>query len=102
MLNGNGNGHVMLEGKRLLVTGVVTRDSIAFEVARQAQDAGAEGVLTGFGRARRLTGGAGARLPEPADVLELDVNRAEDLEAVAAELGARWGALDGVLHAIAF
>ena len=92
----------MLEGKRLLVTGVVTRDSIAFEVARQAQEAGAEVVLTGFGRARRMTERAAARLPAPADVLELDVNRAQDLEAVAAELGARWGALDGVLHAIAF
>jgi meromycolic acid enoyl-[acyl-carrier-protein] reductase len=92
----------MLAGKRLLVTGVVTRGSIAFEVARQAQEAGAEIVLTGFGRARRLTERAAARLPEPVDVLELDVNRPEDVEAVAAALGERWGALDGVLHAIAF
>ena len=92
----------MLDGKRLLVTGVVTRDSIAFEVARQAQEAGAEVVLTGFGRARRLTERAAAKLPEPADVLELDVNNAEDIEAVAADLRERWGRVDGVLHAIAF
>jgi enoyl-[acyl-carrier protein] reductase I len=92
----------MLEGRRLLITGVVTRDSIAFEVARQAQLAGAEVVLTGFGRARRLTERAAARLPEPADVLELDVNRREDLAAVADELAGRWEALDGVLHAIAY
>jgi len=92
----------MLTGKRLLITGVVTRDSIAFEVARQAQEAGAEIVLTGFGRARRLTERAAAKLPEPADVLELDVNEPGDLAAVAEELDGRWGALDGILHAIAF
>jgi meromycolic acid enoyl-[acyl-carrier-protein] reductase len=93
---------MILEGKRLLITGVVTRDSIAFEVARQAQESGAEVVLTGFGRARRLTERAAAKLPEPVDVLELDVNSEGDLDAVAAELDARWGRLDGVLHAIAF
>jgi len=92
----------MLAGKRLLVTGVVTRDSIAFEVARQAQEAGAEIVLTGFGRARRLTERAAAKLPEPADVLELDVNSEADLRAVADELALRWESVDGVLHAIAF
>jgi len=91
----------MLEGKRVLVTGVVTKDSIAFEVARLAQEAGAEVALTSFGRARRLTERAAARLPEPVDVLELDVNRPEDLEAVAVELDRRWGVLDGVLHAVA-
>jgi meromycolic acid enoyl-[acyl-carrier protein] reductase len=93
---------VILEGKRLVITGVVTRDSIAFEVARQAQEAGAEVVLTGFGRARRLTERAAAKLPEPVDVLELDVNSPDDLAAVATELDSRWGQLDGVLHAIAF
>src|SRR5438128_7885983 len=92
----------MLDGKRLLITGVLTRQSIAFEVARQAQEAGAEIVLTGFGRARRLTERAAAKLPEPVDVLELDVNAEDDLSALAAELQSRWGAVDGVLHAIAF
>src|SRR5207244_4046306 len=95
-------GGLMLEGKRLLITGVVTKDSIAFEVARQAQEAGAEVVLTGFGRARRMTERAAAKLPEPVDVLELDVNNAADLEGVAANLDERWGQLDGVLHAIAY
>jgi enoyl-[acyl-carrier protein] reductase I len=93
---------VILEGKKILVTGVVTRDSIAFEVARQAQEAGAEVVLTGFGRGRRLTERAAAKLPHEVDVLELDINSATDLAAVAAELDSRWGRLDGVLHAIAF
>src|SRR3954468_9078617 len=90
----------MLDGKRLLITGVVTEDSIAFEVARQAQEAGAEIVLTGFGRAKRLTERVAKKLD--ADVLELDVNEPRDLEAVRAELESRWGGIDGVLHAIAF
>lgn len=92
----------MLQGKKLLITGVITRDSIAWEVARQAQEAGAEIVLTGFGRAKRLTDRAAKQLPAAPDVLELDVNRTEDLETVAATLAGRWGRVDGVLHAIAF
>ena len=92
----------MLAGKRLVITGVVTRDSIAFEVAKQAQEAGAEIVLTGFGRAKRLTDRAAKQLPQTVDVLELDVNRPEDLVALRDELATRWGRVDGVLHAIAF
>ena len=91
-----------MRGRRLLITGVVNRHSIAWEVARQAQEAGAEVVLTGFGRAKRMTERAAAQLPAPVDVLELDVNVPGDLEALVAELRERWGAVDGVLHAIAF
>jgi enoyl-[acyl-carrier protein] reductase I len=93
---------MMLDGKRLLITGVLTRQSIAFEVARTAQEEGAEIVLTGFGRARRLTERAAAQLPSAPDVLELDVNNAEDLAGLASALTERWTALDGILHAIAF
>ena len=92
----------LLAGKRLVITGVVTRDSIAFEVARQAQEAGAEIVLTGFGRGRKLTERAAAQLPDPPDSLELDVNEPDDLSAAATALRERWDAVDGVLHAIAF
>ena len=92
----------MLAGKRLLITGVVTRRSIAWHVAEQAQLSGAEVVLTGFGRARRMTERAAAQLPSPAPVLELDINEADDVQAVAIDLNDRWGRLDGVLHAIAF
>ena len=92
----------MLEGRRLLITGVLTRGSIAFEVARQAQEDGAQIVLTGFGRGMRLTERAARHLPDPPDVLELDVNEPDDLARVAEELRTRWGGLDGVLHAIAF
>jgi len=92
----------MLDGKRLLITGVLTRKSIAFAVAREAQLAGAEVVLTGFGRSRRMTERAAARLPETPDVIELDVNSEVDLANLAAEIDGRWGRLDGALHAIAF
>ena len=92
----------MLDGKRLLITGVITRRSIAFAVAREAQLAGAEVVLTGFGRSRRLTERAAKRLPEPTEVLELDVNKESDLLEIADSLDTRWGSLDGVLHAIAY
>ncbi|MEA2355076.1 MAG: meromycolic acid enoyl-[acyl-carrier-protein] reductase [Solirubrobacteraceae bacterium] len=93
---------MILADKRLLITGVVTRGSIAFEVARRAQLAGAEVVLTGFGRGRRMTERAAKGLPSPVDVLELDVNEPDDLTALAASLEERWDGLDGVLHAIAF
>ncbi len=92
----------MLQGKKLLVTGVVTRDSIAFHVARDAQAAGADIVLTSFSRARRMTERAARNLPQPVDVLELDVNSPSDIDAVRAELSQRWGRLDGILHAVAF
>jgi meromycolic acid enoyl-[acyl-carrier-protein] reductase len=93
---------VILAGKRLLITGVITKESIAFHAAEQAQREGASIVLTSFGRVRRMTERAVQRLPEPVDVLELDVNRPEDLQAVADELRQRWGGVDGILHAIAF
>jgi enoyl ACP reductase len=92
----------LLDGKRLLITGVLTDRSIAYSVARRAQEEGAEVVLTGFGRAMRLTQRIANRLPDPPDVLELDVTSEENLAAVAADLDQRWGAVDGVLHAVAF
>jgi len=93
---------VLLEGKRLVITGVLTDDSIAWHTARLAQEQGARLVLTGFGRSLRLTERAAKRLPDPPDVLELDINRPEDLAALVESLRARWGAVDGALHAIAF
>ena len=93
---------MILAGKRLLITGVITKDSIAFHTAEQAQREGAHVVLTSFGRVRRLTERAAQRLPEQVDVLELDVNSDSDLTAVHDALRERWGGLDGVLHAIAY
>ncbi len=93
---------VILAGKRLLITGVITKDSIAFHVAAQAQREGAEILLTSFGRVRRMTERAAQRLAPPVEVLELDVNNAQNLEALTETLRERWGRVDGALHAIAF
>ena len=94
---------MLADGRRLLITGVLTEGSIAYAVARRAQEEGAQIVLTGFGRGMRITQRIAKRLGDPApDVLEMDVNDSDQLAAVAADLEQRWGALDGVLHAIAF
>jgi enoyl-[acyl-carrier protein] reductase I len=93
---------VILEGKRLVITGVITKDSIAFHAALRALSEGASVVLTSFGRARRMTERAAARLPSEVEVLELDVNKPSDLEALTLSLRDRWGSVDGALHAIAF
>src|SRR5918992_4739303 len=93
---------MLLEGKKLLITGVLTPQSIAFSAAQVVQEQGAEIVLTNFGRTVSLTEKTAKRLPDPPDVLEMDVNEPEQIEAVRAELARRWGTLDGFLHAIAF
>ena len=92
----------MLEGKRLLITGVLTNDSIAWHTAKVAQELGAEVALTGFGRGMSLTSRSAKRLPNPAEVHELDINNSEHMDALVATLDAQWGGLDGALHAIAF
>jgi enoyl-[acyl-carrier protein] reductase I len=93
---------MLLENKKLLITGVLTDDSIAFHVARIAQEEGAEIVVTGFGRGLRLTERSVQRLPEPCPVLELDINDSDQVSSVVSDLGERWGRVDGALHAIAF
>ena len=85
---------MILAGKRLLITGVITRDSIAYHAAEQAQKEGAEVLLTSFGRVKRMTERAAQRLPQPVDVLELDVNRDEDLAALTETLRERWGGVE--------
>jgi enoyl ACP reductase len=93
---------VLLEGKRLVITGVLTDDSIAWHTARIAQEQGAELILTGFGRGMSLTERAANRLPTVPDVLELDINEPAHMEALVGQLSARWGGVDGALHAIAY
>jgi meromycolic acid enoyl-[acyl-carrier-protein] reductase len=92
----------LLEGKRILVTGVLTDASLAFAVARLAQEEGAEIVLTGAGRGLSLTTRTARKLPRPAEVLELDVANAEHAVAVREHLERTWGRVDGALHAIGF
>jgi meromycolic acid enoyl-[acyl-carrier-protein] reductase len=93
---------MLLEGKRLLITGVLTPQSIAFATAQVCQEQGAEVVLTSFGRAMSLTEKSARRLPTPVDVLEMDANDPAQVRAVHDDLASRWGRLDGFLHAIAF
>ncbi|HSG79653.1 MAG TPA: enoyl-ACP reductase FabI [Acidimicrobiia bacterium] len=93
---------MLLEGKRLVVTGVLTDDSIAWHTARVAQEQGAEIVLTGFGRGLRLTQRAGKRLPVEPEVFELDITDESHMEPLVAALDEMWGGVDGALHAIAF
>ncbi|MEX2132752.1 MAG: enoyl-ACP reductase FabI [Acidimicrobiia bacterium] len=93
---------MLLEDKKLLVTGVLTDDSIAWHVARIAQEEGAEIVVTGFGRGLRLTERSVQRLPSSCDVIELDINDPAHVESLTADLSERWGRVDGALHAIAF
>jgi meromycolic acid enoyl-[acyl-carrier protein] reductase len=92
----------LLQGKRLLVTGVLTDQSIAFHVARLAQEQGATVVLTGFGRAMSLTRRTAGRLPADAPVVELDVTSTDDLSALAERVREHVDGLDGVLHSIGF
>ena len=82
---------MLLEGKRLLITGVLTDDSIAWHTARIAQEQGAEIVLTGFGRGISLTKRVAGRLPVEPDVLELDINDPAHMEALVADLDSPLG-----------
>jgi meromycolic acid enoyl-[acyl-carrier-protein] reductase len=91
----------ILDGKRILVTGVLTDSSIAFHVARVAQEQGATVVLTGFGR-MSLVERVAKRLPSTPPVLELDVANAEHLDSLAERVSGHVDGLDGVLHGIAF
>src|ERR687883_552891 len=92
----------LLEGKKVLVTGVLDRRSIAYSAARLATEQGAEIAQSGFGRAMSLTQRTAKRLhPEP-PVLELDVNKPENIRTVAEDLEERWGEVHGIVHSVAF
>lgn len=93
---------MILEGKKILVTGVLTPASIAFAIAELAQQEGADVVLTSFGRAMSLTEKSARRMKPAPEVLEMDVNDQAQVDKLAATLRQRWGRLDGFVHAIAF
>jgi enoyl-[acyl-carrier protein] reductase I len=92
----------ILEGKNVLVTGVLTDGSIAFHIARLAQEEGASVVLTGFGRGLSLTTRIAGRLPKLPPIIELDVTNQEHLDGLAAEVKKHLPHLDGVVHSIGF
>lgn len=91
----------LLKGKNVLVTGVITTSSIAFHVARLAQEQGAQVVLTGYGRVR-LVERLAQRLPRPAPVVALDVTDPDQLAELRGRVGEHVDSLDGVLHSVAF
>lgn len=93
---------MLLDGKKLLITGVLMDSSIAFHVARLAQEQGAEVVLTSFGRTFRITQSIAKRLPVTPEVIELDVANQEHLDTLADRLREHTDHLDGVLHSIGF
>ena len=93
----------LLDGKKILVTGVLTNGSIAFHIARLAQEQGAQVVLSSFGRALSLTTRIAGRLPQPAPIIELDVTNADDLAALESRVRVHFPeGLDGVVHSIGF
>ncbi len=92
----------ILEGKNILVTGVLTEGSIAFDVARLAQEQGATVILTGVGRTLKITQTIAKRLPVTPEVVELDVTNPEHLEALPDAVKAFVPHLDGVVHSIGF
>ncbi len=92
----------ILEGRRLLVTGVLNDSSIAFGIAKVAIEQGAEVILTGFGRGLSITQRAAKKLPTPPEVIELDVSSEEDLASLAERISVRWDSLDGVVHSIGY
>ena len=92
----------MLTGKTFLITGVLMESSIAFHVAKIAQEQGAQVILTSFGRTMKITRTIAKRLPQEAPVIELDVTSEEDLAALADRIGEHAERLDGVLHSIGF
>ena len=91
----------LLEGRQLLITGVINHASIAFAVAKLAQEQGADIVLTGYGRLHMVEDAAN-RLPKPPPVIELDVTQSEQLATLAERVRVHLPRLDGVLHSIAF
>jgi enoyl-[acyl-carrier protein] reductase I len=92
----------LLDGKKIVVTGVLTDASLAYGVARLAREEGAEIVLTGAGRAMSLTQRTARKLGDGIDVYELDVTVPEHGIAVRDALAAKWGHVDGVVHSIGF
>ena len=92
----------MLTDKRLLITGIVNDQSIAYATAERAQLAGAEILLSTFPRDRRLAEAAAAELPRPAELIDADLTDPEDLKRLGEQIRAGMGTIDGALHAVAF
>src|SRR5262245_10087482 len=91
----------ILEGKRILITGVLMESSIAFHTAKLAHGQGAEGNPTPLPRPSP-TQPIGKKLPKPVKVLELDVSSEEQLAGIADQVREHMPTLDGIVHSIGF
>ena len=92
----------LLTGKTVVVTGVLTDQSIAFHIARLSQEEGADVILTSFGRTMSLTRRSATRLPTEPPMVELDVTNDDDLARFADRLGEHCEKVDGLVHSIGF
>ena len=92
----------ILEGKKVLITGVLTDASLAYGIAELAQSEGAELILTGAGRGLSLTQRSARKLASQPEVLELDITSPEHIQSVRGHIQKTWGSLDAALHSIAF
>lgn len=92
----------IIDGKIVLVTGVLTEESLAFRVARSAQSEGAQVILTGFGRGLSLTKRVATKLPGEVSVLDMDVTDSSATRLAAERITEEHGRLDGILHSIGF
>lgn len=93
---------MLLQGKKILITGVLTPQSLAYGIAEHALAQGAEIILTGFGRARSLTERSAKRLKPGTEVLELDVTQSSHFTALTEVLRQKWGRVDGAIHSVAY
>lgn len=92
----------ILEGKKILITGVLNDQSLAFGATKLAQEQGAEIVLTGVGRGLSITQRTARKLPNPPEVLELDITNQDHIDQVRSHIDSKWNKLDGILHSIGF
>lgn len=92
----------LLADRTIVVTGVLTDQSIAFHVARLAQEEGARVILTSFGRTMSLTKRSATRLPSEAPIMELDVTDDQHLSTFAQRLREHTDSVHGLVHSIGF
>ena len=92
----------LMKGKRGVIFGVSNNHGIAYAIAQQLHDAGADIAFTYAGdamekRVRPLAEGMNAKI-----ILPCDVTKEEEVKAVFAECEKVYGKIDFVVHAVAF
>lgn len=91
-----------LSGKTALVTGVISKKSIAYGIATALKNAGAELAFTYVNEGFKDRVNKIAAEFNPAAVLPCDVSSDEDIDNLFKQLGETWDGLDIIIHSIAF